>query len=51
MFRLIAMARGLGESECVELLDENLRQEKEALKLVESIGKRMAREAKDFARA
>lgn len=42
---LIAMARGLGERECAGLLDENLRQEKEALKLVESIGKRMARNA------
>lgn len=42
---LIAMARGLGERECADLLDENLRQEKEALKLVESIGKRMARNA------
>jgi ferritin-like metal-binding protein YciE len=48
---LIAMARGLGEKECVELLDANLRQEKEALKLVESIGKRMAREAKTLATA
>ena len=48
---LIAMARGLGERECAQLFDENLRQEKEALKLVESIGKRMAREAKELATA
>lgn len=46
---LIAMARGLGERESVGLLDENLRQEKEALKLVESIGKRMARDVKELA--
>ena len=46
---LIAMARGLGERETVGLLDENLKQEKEALKLVESIGKRMARDAKELA--
>jgi ferritin-like metal-binding protein YciE len=48
---LIAMARGLGERECVELLDQNLKQEKEALKLVESIGKRMARDAKELVTA
>ncbi len=46
---LIAMARGLGERDCVELLDQNLKQEKEALKLVESIGKRMAREVDTLA--
>jgi ferritin-like metal-binding protein YciE len=43
---LIAMARGLGERSAVDLLDRNLKQEKQALKLVESIGRRMAREAK-----
>jgi ferritin-like metal-binding protein YciE len=43
---LIAMARGLGERSSIDLLDENLKQEKQALKLVESIGRRMAREAK-----
>jgi ferritin-like metal-binding protein YciE len=48
---LIAMARGLGERESVSLLDQNLKQEKEALKLVESIGKRMARGAKELATA
>ncbi len=48
---LIAMARGLGERESVGLLDENLRQEREALKLVESIGKRMARDVKELAAA
>jgi ferritin-like metal-binding protein YciE len=41
---LIAMAKGLGERSSAELLEENLRQEKEALKLVESIGKRIAKE-------
>ena len=48
---LISMARGLGERECVTLLDENLKQEKAALQLVESIGKRMAKDAKELARA
>jgi len=36
---LISMARKLGEKEVVELLDKNLRQEKEALKKVEKISK------------
>ena len=48
---LISMARGLGERECVGLLDENLKQEKAALQLVESIGKRMAKDAKQMAHA
>ena len=48
---LISMARGLGERECVSLLDENLKQEKAALQLVESIGKRMAKDAKEMAHA
>jgi len=38
---LIALARTLGERDSVELLEENLRQEKEALKTVESISKRI----------
>jgi ferritin-like metal-binding protein YciE len=48
---LLAMARGLGERECVSLLDQNLKQEKAALQLVESIGKRMAKDAKEMAHA
>jgi ferritin-like metal-binding protein YciE len=40
---LIEMARALGERESVKLLQENLKQEKDALKKVESIGKRMAK--------
>lgn len=46
---LIAMARGLGERSCVELLDANLKQEKQTLKLVESIGRRMARDQRQQA--
>jgi ferritin-like metal-binding protein YciE len=42
---LISKARTLGEKKAVELLDKNLRQEKEALKTVESISKRLLREA------
>ena len=38
---LIEKARALGERESVKLLQENLRQEKEAAKKVESISKRM----------
>ena len=45
------MAKGLGEDRVVDLLDENLKQEKEALKLVESIGKRMAKDAKQLVNA
>ncbi len=41
---LIAMARKLGEREVVELLDKNLRQEKEALKKVETISKQILTE-------
>jgi ferritin-like metal-binding protein YciE len=48
---LITLARGLGEKESVRLLEENLRQEKEALKAVESIGTRLARDAKAMATA
>jgi ferritin-like metal-binding protein YciE len=42
---LLALARALGERECVQLLDANLKQEKEALKLAESAGRRIARES------
>ena len=38
---LITLARALGERDSVELLEENLRQEKEALKTVEAISKRI----------
>ncbi len=43
---LISKARTLGEKKAVELLDENLKQEKEALKKVESISKQLLRESK-----
>ena len=42
---LIALARAMGERECVTLLDRNLKQEKEALKKAESAGRRIARES------
>jgi ferritin-like metal-binding protein YciE len=38
---LISMARALGERDSIQLLEQNLRQEKEALKKVESISKRI----------
>ena len=38
---LVNQARALGEREAVELLQDNLRQEKEALKKVETISKRI----------
>jgi len=42
---LVSQARALGEREAVELLQENLKQEKEALKKVETISKRIVKEA------
>ena len=48
---LITLARGLGETESAKLLDENLKQEKEALKAVETVGKRLAKGAKERATA
>ena len=42
---LVTKARTLGERESVELLEQNLKQEKEALKKVESISKRIFKEA------
>lgn len=42
---LIEKARALGERDSVKLLQENLRQEKEAAKKVESISKRMLKAA------
>ena len=38
---LVSQARALKQREAVKLLQENLRQEKEALKKVESISKRL----------
>jgi ferritin-like metal-binding protein YciE len=48
---LIGKARALGERESVKLLQENLKQEKEALKTVESISKRMLQDAKSQKRS
>jgi ferritin-like metal-binding protein YciE len=42
---LISMARALGERDSVRLLEQNLRQEKDALKKVESISKRIVKDA------
>lgn len=42
---LISKARALGEREAVKLLQENLKQEKEALKKVETISKRILEDA------
>jgi ferritin-like metal-binding protein YciE len=42
---LVSQARALGERDAVELLQENLRQEKEALKKVETISKRLFKKA------
>jgi ferritin-like metal-binding protein YciE len=41
---LIAQARALGERDSVKLLEENLKQEKEALRKVESISRRIVKE-------
>jgi ferritin-like metal-binding protein YciE len=42
---LVSKARALGEREAVQLLQENLKEEKEALKKVESISKRLLKES------
>ena len=42
---LVSKARALGEREAVELLEQNLRQEKDALKKVEAISKRIFKDA------
>ncbi|HEX4746422.1 MAG TPA: DUF892 family protein [Gaiellaceae bacterium] len=42
---LVNQARALGEREAVALLQENLKQEKEALKKVETISKRLLKES------
>jgi ferritin-like metal-binding protein YciE len=39
------MAKGLGEDRAVDLLDENLAEEKEALRLVEKIATRVSKES------
>jgi ferritin-like metal-binding protein YciE len=49
---LVTKAEALGESEVVQLLNENLEQEKAALEKLKTIGKRLAQEgAKQHARA
>lgn len=48
---LVNKARALGERDAVELLQENLRQEKEALKKVESISKRILKESNGSSRS
>jgi ferritin-like metal-binding protein YciE len=48
---LVTLARGLGETECATLLEENLSQEKEALKAVETVSKRLAKDAKQLVAA
>ncbi len=42
---LVTMARALGEREVVPLLEANLKQEKETLRAVEKIGRRLSKEA------
>ena len=49
---LVTMAEAMGETEVVELLSENLEQEKTALEKLQTIGKRLAQEgAKQQTRA
>ena len=48
---LVSQARALKKPEAVELLQENLKQEKEALKKVETISKRLLKDAKGPARS
>ena len=48
---LVSQARALGEREAVALLQENLKQEKEALKKVETISKRLVKEASNGSRS
>jgi ferritin-like metal-binding protein YciE len=47
---LVSQARALKQREAVELLQENLRQEKEALKKVETISKRLLKDASNGSR-
>lgn len=46
---LIEMAKGLGENASADLLKQNLAQEEHALQTVESVGARMAKDAKRMA--
>jgi len=46
----ITMARAMGEKQVVTLLERNLKQEKETLRKVETIGRRLAREGARQAR-
>lgn len=48
---LVTMASALGETECATLLKENLSQEKEALKKLETVSERLARHAKQTVKA
>jgi ferritin-like metal-binding protein YciE len=48
---LVNQARALGEREAVQLLQENLREEKEALKKVETISKRLLKKSNGNGRA
>jgi ferritin-like metal-binding protein YciE len=49
---LISKARALGESDAVGLLETNLKEDKEMLRGVESVGKRLAKEtAKEMSQA
>jgi len=48
---LIEQARALGERDSVKLLQENLKQEKDALKKVETIGKRILKSTNGRARS
>jgi ferritin-like metal-binding protein YciE len=41
---LVTMARALGERECVDLLTENLREEKETLRALEKAARRLSKE-------
>jgi ferritin-like metal-binding protein YciE len=47
---LLAMARALGEREVVPMLDANLKQEREALRAIEKVTRRLAREQAKEAR-
>jgi ferritin-like metal-binding protein YciE len=48
---LVDQARALGERDAVELLQQNLKQEKEALKKVETISKRLLKESNGSSRS
>jgi ferritin-like metal-binding protein YciE len=48
---LVTAAKALGESECAALLGANLREEKAALRKLETISKRLAKGAKSSAKA